>query len=90
MAKQKETSFTAKCEIMAEIWSSYRDDADFEDFVAYNDLGLPLSYLVSKGIVKAATDEAKEIIEESFVLLLAHFELDDIGFGSLEELLEEL
>jgi hypothetical protein len=46
--------------------------------------------LVAKGIVKAATDEAKEIIEESFVLLLAHFEIDDIGFGSLEELLEEL
>ena len=90
MANQKETNFNAKCEILAEIWSSRRDDLDFEEFVTYNDLGLPLAYMVVQGIVKASTDEAKEMIEESFVLLLAHFEIDDLGFKSLQELLEEL
>ena len=90
MAKKKETSFVAKYEILAEIWSGYRDDPDFEEFVTYNDLGLPLAYLVSKGFVKATTAEARELIEESFVLLLGHFEMDDQGFASLTEFLEEL
>jgi hypothetical protein len=90
MAKQAKTSFGTKCAILAEIWSSYREDADFEDFVSFNDLGLPLAYLTHKGIVKATTSEAKEVIEESFVLLLAHFEIEDLGYQTLQELLDEL
>ena len=90
MAKQGKTSFSTKCAILAEIWSSYREDADFDEFVSFNDLGLPLAYLAHKGIVKVTTSEAKEVIEESFVLLLAHFEIEDLGYKSLQELLDEL
>lgn len=90
MPKKTETSFVAKCAILADIWSGHRDDPDFEEFISYNDLGLPLAYLVSNGTVKATTAEAKELIEESFTLLLGHFEIDDEGFTSLTEFIAAL
>jgi hypothetical protein len=82
-----ETTFENKCEILADIWLNYRDDAEFTDFIEYNDLGLPLAYAISSGIVES-TDRAKSFIEETFELLLAGLEIEDTGFEDLEEVLE--
>lgn len=83
------TSYENKCAILSEIWLSYRDDEEFEDFISYNDLGLPLAYLLDNNIVKN-TPEAALFIEEAFSLLLAGLEIpEDTGFESLEDLLED-
>lgn len=83
---KEETTFENKCNILAELWLDYRDDAGFEDFVEYNDLGLPLSFLLAEGLV-SPTDQAKAIIDETFVLLLTALEIEDAGFESLDDLL---
>jgi hypothetical protein len=84
------TTLTNKAIILAELWLDYRNEEDFEDFVKYNDLGLPLAYALSNGIIEP-TEKATGFIEEAFQLLLAGVSnelLEDTGFTSLEELLD--
>jgi hypothetical protein len=83
-----ETTFENKTQILADLWLNYRADGDFTDFVEYNDLGLPLAYAISAGIVPA-TDRATEFVEETFALLLAGMDItEDTGFESLDDLLQ--
>jgi hypothetical protein len=83
-----ETSIENKAQILADIWLNYRNDVEFSDFITYNDLGLPLAYAISSGMV-AITDKAKGFIEETFDLLLAALDVtEDTGFETLDDLLQ--
>jgi hypothetical protein len=80
------TTFSNKTIILADLWLNYRDDEEFQDFVDYNDLGLPLGYALSAGIV-APTPIAEQFIEETFALLLKGLEIEeDTGFESLDDI----
>lgn len=81
------TDFRTKAEILSELWMDYRDDEEFQDFIEYSDLGLPLAYAISNGIVEASP-MAERFVEETFSLLLSALEVTDTGFNSLQELLE--
>lgn len=80
------TTFENKSIILAELWSKYRFDPEFSDFVTYNDLGLPLGFLIAEELVKPS-DRAKAMVEETFNLLLAVLEIEDTGFEGLDDLL---
>lgn len=82
-----QTTDNDKIAILAELWINYRNDQNFEDFIAYNDLGLPLAYLLNEDVV-APTPQALMFINETFDLLLAGLELKDTGFTNLDEMLE--
>ncbi len=83
-----ETKFEDRCGILAEIWLNYRDDEEFADFIEYNDLGLPLAYAISAGIVEG-TEKAEGFVNETFDLLLASLDVEgDTGFETLEDLLQ--
>jgi hypothetical protein len=62
----------------------HREDEDFEDFVEYNDLGLPLAYFISEGVALPAP-LAETYIGETFELLLAALDIEDTGFENLDE-----
>ncbi len=79
------TKFENKCSILSELWTKYRDEPDFQDFVSYNDIGLPLSFLVSEKLVTAGP-MAVNLIDETFLLLCAALETEDTGFESLEDM----
>jgi hypothetical protein len=80
------TTFSNKTIILADLWLNYRDDEEFQDFVEYNDLGLPLAYALSAGIV-APAPLAEQFIEETFELLLKGLEIEeDTGFETLDDL----
>lgn len=81
------TAFSNQCSILSELWMSYRDDQDFIDFVEYNDLGLPLAYAVANNIV-VPQPPAKELISETFSLLLSSVQVDDEGFETLDEIFD--
>jgi hypothetical protein len=66
----------------------YRDDTEFQDFIEYNDLGLPLAYAIAEGIVES-TDIASNFINEAFDILLSALGLEDTGYKSLEDLLDK-
>jgi hypothetical protein len=68
------------------LWLNYRQDEQFQDFIEYNDLGLPVAYAIANDIVKS-TEMAQRFVEETFDLLLASLVIDDTGFDSLAKML---
>jgi hypothetical protein len=56
----------------------------FEDFIETYDLGFPMAYFISKGIVES-TPLAKELVDDTFKELLRMFEYEDEGFTSLQD-----
>lgn len=86
MEEETKTSYIDKAVILSELWVNYRNDEEFQDFVEYNDIGLPLAYAIANNIVES-TEIAKNFIEETFALLLTGLEVEDTGFESLDELL---
>jgi hypothetical protein len=81
------TKFKTKCLILSDLWLNYRSDEQFEEFITYNDLGLPLAYAIAEEIV-VATDTAKQFINEAFDLLLDGISAKDTGFENLDDVLE--
>ena len=79
-------SFENKCSILAELWMNYRDDDELEDFISYNDIGLPLAYLLHNEIV-LKTELSNIYIEETYNLLLEALGAEDKAYESLDELL---
>jgi hypothetical protein len=86
MSEITTTPFSNKCEILGELWLKYRSEPEFEDFIDYNDLGLPIAYAIANDIVKS-TDLAKSFIEETFDLLLVALGLEDEDWENLDEML---
>lgn len=82
----KETPFDNRCNILSELWIEYRYEEDFKDFVDYNDLGLPLAFMLAEGIV-AANDKSRVMVDETFDLFLATLGIEDKGFEDLDEML---
>jgi hypothetical protein len=70
------------------LWLNYRQDEQFQDFIEYNDLGLPIAYAIANDIVKS-TEMAERFVEETFDLLIAAVELvDDVGWDNLDDMLD--
>ena len=82
------TSFDNYSSILAELWINYKDDKEFQDFIEYNDLGLPLAFLIDSELV-TPTEIAKKYVEETWMILLKSLEInEDIGFTCLEDLFD--
>jgi hypothetical protein len=78
--------FENKVTILAELWMNYRDDEALQDFVEYNDLGLPLAYFLMNEIVMP-TSQSELYINETYDLLIASLTVEDRQWESLDELL---
>jgi hypothetical protein len=83
------TTFEDKCAILADLWLNYKNNEELEDFVEYNDLGLPLAYLIHTELA-VATESGTPYVEETFDLLCSALDLDvDAEYTSLNEMLGE-
>ena len=83
------TNFSNKVKILADLWVNYRDDEEFEDFCDYNDLGLPLAYLMDNGLA-TASELGNKYIQETFGLFLTVLGIaEDTGFEGLGEMLDK-
>lgn len=83
------TTFENKCYILQELWMEYRDDENFMDFIEFNDIGLPLAFMIDSKIIVDLTPEARNYIDSTFAYLLELFELKDTGYEELEEMIEK-
>ena len=81
------TDFSKKITILGEFYISYRDNKELEDFITFNDLGLPLAYLASEGLCEVSEDGMK-YIAETWDLFLAALEIQDTGFTSLNQIFD--
>ncbi len=81
-------TFSKKCEILSELWFDYRGDDDFKDFMAYNDIGLPLAYVLHGEIVQP-TELAKQYVNETFELFAESLGLNpNDEWWNLDEMFE--
>ena len=81
------TTFDNKCAILSDLWLNYKDEAELADFVEYNDLGLPLAYLIHTDLV-TVNESGISYIDETFDLLCEGVGVDlDGEYESLNELM---
>ena len=79
-------TFDNKISILAELWMNYRDDEELQDFIEYNDLGLPLAYFLMNEIV-LPTSQSELYINETYDLFIASLQVADREWESLDEVL---
>ncbi len=79
-------TFENKITILSELWMNYRDDEDLQDFVEYNDLGLPLAYFLMNEIV-LPTSQSELYINETYDQFIASLQVADREWESLDEVL---
>ena len=83
------TSYETRVSILSELFLKYKEDDTFKDLREYADLGLPLAYAISTGVVPS-TEKAQELVEDAFEGLLEILEIaEDEGFKDLDDLLAE-
>jgi hypothetical protein len=81
------TGFSNKCAILGALYANYGNDPEFEDFVEFNDLGLPLAYLSNEGLCELSTD-GERYIEETWLLFVKSLGLEDTGFEDINEMFQ--
>lgn len=81
------TPFMTRCEILGELYIQYKNDVEYEDFITYNDLGLPLAYAISINAVKPELS-AVNFVNETWDLFLELEMLEDLVFESLDEIID--
>ena len=86
MGDEKST-FSAKCKILSDLWIRYRNEETLEDFFNYNDISLPLAFLLDENVIAEKNSAIESFIEETFMLFLKAVEMDDQGFEELDEIL---
>ena len=81
------TTFENKCAILSDLWLNYKDNEELQDFVEYNDLGLPLAYLIHTELV-SVNESGISYVDETFNLLCEGVGVDlDGEYESLNELM---
>ena len=81
------TDFSNICDILGDLYSNYKEDKNFGDFIEFNDLGLPLAYLTSENLCQPS-DDGLRYVTETWELFLAGVKVKDEGFEDLDQLLE--
>jgi len=79
-------SYSKRCFILSDFWLNYKDDEEFEDFVEYNDIGLPLAFMITEDIVKSTT-VGEVYVNEAWELLCTALKIDSKqDYDSLEDM----
>lgn len=77
--------FSDKCGILGQFWFEYRDDEKLQEFISYNDIGLPLSWFIATGVV-TANPMAEDYVNETFNLFMAALEISEEEIEGLDNL----
>ena len=79
-------TYQNKLSILATFWMNERDDDELKEFIEYNDLGLPLAYLLLHEIV-LPTEQSESFINETYDSFIASLSIEDGPWESLDEML---
>ena len=84
-------NFETVCGILGELHANYGDSKEFRSFTEFNDLGLPLAFLTSEGLIVELSDDGRRYVIDTFDMFIGSLKVDheDIMEGmTLDELLE--
>lgn len=59
------TDFATKCQILSKVWVQYKGNNQFDEFFEYNDIGLPMAYMIANSLVKS-TEASEKYINDTF------------------------
>lgn len=83
------TEFENKVAILSELWQEYKGDSSWSDFFDYNDIGLPMAFMLDEKLVKE-TEVGIRYINETFELLVQTLEFDeDLEWDSLQQMIDD-
>jgi hypothetical protein len=74
-----------KSTILGQLWIDFREDEMMSDFIEYNDIGMPMAYFLSEGLV-TPTVLAEEYVNETWALFLEVLNLSDEDVEDVEDL----
>lgn len=82
-----------KTGVLGSLWIQFRDSEEFETFMDYNDIGLPMAYYLAEGLVKELTPLGEQYILETFdmfskALDITEEEIDGLDNITLESVLD--
>jgi len=80
------TTFSNKVYILGQLWSFYRGEDHFVDFIAYHDLGVPLAHMIYLDVCQA-NQAGEQIINETWDSLLDQIGIEDTGFEHIDDVL---
>jgi hypothetical protein len=80
-----EVNFIDRCGILGQFWFEYRDDEDVKPFIDYNDVGLPLAWFISTGVV-TALPVAEDYVNETFAMFLDAMEVTEDEVADVDNL----
>ena len=63
-------NFETVCGILGELYTNYGDSKEFKGFVEFNDLGLPLAFLTSEGLIVELSDDGRRYVIDTLICLL--------------------
>jgi hypothetical protein len=79
------TSFENRCKILGEYWISMKDEDDASEFITINDIGLPLAFLLSEGLVSIVKPEAEQFVNETWAMFSKFLNLsDEVAYEDIE------
>jgi len=77
------TPFSSKCDIIGALWLYYRDEAmdneAWRDFFDYNDIGLPLAYLIAEGLAESTGEQTETLVGETWQMFCDYINIDPDG-----------
>ncbi len=73
------TSFLIKCEILAEVHIEAGFNPNLIEFRKYNDIGLPLAYLINQELVEPKGEKALGYVEDTWRMLSESLGIDPNG-----------
>lgn len=82
------TTFEKKALILGQLWINFKAEDEWIDFFIYNDLGLPLAFAFAEGIINH-TPTLEQYINETWNLFIEGLGIEDTGFDSIDELMDE-
>ena len=84
-----EINFADRCGILGQFWYDFRNDEELKPFISYNDVGMPLAWFISTGVV-TPLPMAEEYINETFAMFLDAMEVEEadvVDVDNLDDLL---
>ena len=78
--------YADKTGILGQLWIDYREDENFSLFMEYNDIGLPLSYVVAEGLVPALTDLGEDYVDETLEMFFKLLEISEQEVDMLDKI----
>jgi hypothetical protein len=86
VAQSGSTPFEARALILGQFFANFSDEAEWTDFFAHNNLGLPLAFAVTEEIV-AHTPTLEVMVNETWALFMEELGITDTGFNSIQDLM---